>query len=327
MERYELLKTVGEGAYGFVYKAREKVHFRGMTDCDGCRKRIKFAPSNALNHRTVGETCMLDDSRVDQTIAKRELKACALLNHPNIVGYRGSFLHETLLHLVFDFEPSNLLRRIRRNPTGLPKHEARKIIYQLCKAVECCHSNSIMHRDIKPENILLDAEGNVKLCDFGVAIRIEHEGCPLTDYVATRWYRPPEQELRSKQYSFSADIWSIGCITAELLTGHTLFPGETQIQQLYVTPRAMTLIMQNAHSESARTTSQELQCTQRHAGTKQLARTVQQPHVGHGNALYSENSVLRYNQADDCRRVFTSQVSERFARKGGRDQDPATQLQ
>lgn len=79
--------------------------------------------------------------------------------------------------------------------------------------------------DIKPENILLDSRGSVKLCDFGVARLVPYDGAPLTDYVATRWYRAPENELRSSCYSFSSDIWSIGVIMAEMLDGQPLFPG------------------------------------------------------------------------------------------------------
>ena len=86
--------------------------------------------------------------------------------------------------------------------------------------------------DIKPENILLDEEDTVKLCDFGVAAQIQVEGTPMTDYVSTRWYRPPEQELRCRDYSYDADIWSIGCIMIELLTGRPAFTGDNQLDQL-----------------------------------------------------------------------------------------------
>ncbi|RLN45593.1 hypothetical protein BBJ29_007457 [Phytophthora kernoviae] len=88
--------------------------------------------------------------------------------------------------------------------------------------------------DVKPDNILIDERGDIKLCDFGVARTVQFEGDPLSDYVATRWYRPPEQELRLDRYSFDADIWSVGCVLMELLTGRPLFPGNTQIDQMYV---------------------------------------------------------------------------------------------
>ncbi|ETI51159.1 CMGC/CDKL protein kinase [Phytophthora nicotianae] len=169
---------------------------------------------------------------LDEQLSKREIQACSMLSHPNIVPYRNSFRHEGLLHLVFDFVCEGLVKLLSKNKRGVKPLEARRIIFQLCKALEYCHSNRFIHRDVKPDNILIDENGDIKLCDFGVARTVQFEGDPLSDYVSTRWYRPPEQELRLDRYSFDADMWSVGCVLMELLMGRPLFPGNTQIEQI-----------------------------------------------------------------------------------------------
>ncbi|OQR93498.1 cyclin-dependent kinase [Achlya hypogyna] len=207
MDRYIVEKIIGEGTYGIVYKAVEK-----STKEQVAIKKFKFLGDDALS--------------------KRELQACSMLNHPNIVTFRSSFRGDGFLHLVFDYAPSTLAKLIAKSKSGLRPAHARAIAFQLTKALHCCHQNHIIHRDIKPENVLLDDAGNVKLCDFGVARAIQFEGEALSDYVATRWYRPPEQELRCTNYSYNADVWSLGCVTAELFTGKPLFRGDNQLDQL-----------------------------------------------------------------------------------------------
>ncbi|TMW67427.1 hypothetical protein Poli38472_011047 [Pythium oligandrum] len=207
MEKYTIDKVIGEGTYGIVYKAVEK----GTNDVVAIKK-----------FRTVS----------DEQLSKREIQACSMLSHPYIVSYRNSFRHDGLLHLVFDYVPNNMNKVLNRNRRGVNPALAQRLVYQLCQALQYCHSNRIIHRDVKPDNILIDEHGDIRLCDFGVARTVQFEGDPLSDYVATRWYRPPEQELRMDRYSFDADIWSVGCVLMELLTGRPLFPGNTQIDQL-----------------------------------------------------------------------------------------------
>lgn len=106
------------------------------------------------------------------------------------------------------------------------------IIYQTLDAAKFIHSKDCVHRDIKPENILLTKDGVVKVCDFGFARKIDSS--TLTDYVATRWYRAPELLVGDTDYGFQVDIWAIGCVYIELITGSPLWPGKSDLDQLYI---------------------------------------------------------------------------------------------
>lgn len=111
----------------------------------------------------------------------------------------------------------------------------RFIMYQIMKGIKYLHSADVIHRDLKPSNILINSDCHLKLCDFGLARSLyqdEEKDLALTEEVATRWYRAPEVLLGSQTYEKSADIWSIGCILAELLIGKPLFPGNSTLNQL-----------------------------------------------------------------------------------------------
>ena len=110
------------------------------------------------------------------------------------------------------------------------------IIYQVLKCLKFMHSANLLHRDLKPSNLLLNSECHVKVADFGLARSLdtkEPDQTPiLTDYVATRWYRAPEILLGSNKYTKGVDMWSLGCILAELLLGKPVFPGTSTLNQL-----------------------------------------------------------------------------------------------
>lgn len=169
----------------------------------------------------------------------RELKMLRTLKQENIVELREAFRRKGKLYLVFEYVERNMLELLEEMPNGVPTEKVKSYTYQLCKAIQWCHCQDIIHRDIKPENLLISKNDTLKLCDFGFARSI-HGGLVgvYTDYVATRWYRSPELLLGSA-YGKAVDIWSIGCILGELSDGQPLFPGESEIDQLYVIQKVM----------------------------------------------------------------------------------------
>jgi len=250
MHKYEVISKVGEGAYGVVLKCRDK-------DTNEFVAIKKFKESE-------------EDDIVKKTTL-REVKILSSLKHDNIVLLKDAFRRRGKLYLVFEYVEKNLLEVLEQHPNGLPPDTVRSYIYQLLKAITYCHAHDIVHRDIKPENLLINPKKqHLKLCDFGFA-RVLPPGHPgrtnnanagrvgsgskggavghgkkkpvkmedLTDYVATRWYRAPELLLGSTTYGKPVDIWAIACIMGELTDGQPLFPGESEIDQLYVITKIM----------------------------------------------------------------------------------------
>lgn len=209
--KYEVIGIVGEGAYGIVYKCRNK-------------ETKEFVAIKKFKES--------EDEIVKKTM-RRELKVLQILKNENIVEFKEAFKRKGNLFLVFEFVERNLLELLDQSPNGLNPKLIKNIIYQLCKAVKYLHSQNIIHRDIKPENLLIDNKMNVKLCDFGFARKIVDKYENLTDYVATRWYRSPELLITGGVYGPEVDYWAIGCIMGELSDGKPLFPGENEIDQLH----------------------------------------------------------------------------------------------
>ena len=212
MNKYEVLGVVGEGAYGVVLKCRHK-----ETSEIVAIKKFKESEDDELVRKT--------------TI--REVKMLKLLRQDNVVQLKEAFRRKGKLYLVFEYVERNLLEVLEESNHGIAEELVRSYIYQLCKAIEYCHGQEVVHRDIKPENLLVSGDQMLKLCDFGFARTLPQKGGALTDYVATRWYRSPEL-LLGCMYGKEVDMWAIGCIMGELTDGQPLFPGESEIDQLYL---------------------------------------------------------------------------------------------
>ena len=155
------------------------------------------------------------------------------LKHDNIVNLIEVFRRKSKLHLVFEYVERTILEDLERNPDGMDPIETKKCLWQLLRSIDYCHAHNIIHRDIKPENLLISRNGILKLCDFGFARTLAGPGARYTDYVATRWYRGPELLTGDTQYGKAVDIWAIGCMLPEMASGAPLFPGESDIDQLF----------------------------------------------------------------------------------------------
>lgn len=183
MQKYEVLGVIGEGAYGIVLRCRN-------TENNTLVAIKKFKQTE-------------DDQLVRKTTI-REVKLLRMLNHGNIVELKEAFRKKGIVCLVFEYVQHNLLELLEKSasmsPTGaagLSGDLIRLLVYQLLKGIAYLHSQDIVHRDIKPENLLVNDKNHLKICDFGFARQLRTDD-PLTDYVATRWYRAPELLVGSK---------------------------------------------------------------------------------------------------------------------------------
>jgi len=164
-----------------------------------------------------------------------------MLSHPNVVSLKNNFYtngekpDEVYLNLVLDYVPETVYRvskHYTKMKQTVPHIYVKLYIYQLSRALAYIHSQGICHRDIKPQNLLLDPQsGILKLCDFGSA-KMLVQGEPNVSYICSRYYRAPELIFGSTTYSTAIDVWSMGCVLAELLLGQPLFPGESGVDQL-----------------------------------------------------------------------------------------------
>ncbi|XP_064090290.1 cyclin-dependent kinase-like 4 isoform X2 [Macrobrachium nipponense] len=212
MEKYEKLSKIGEGSYGVVYKCRNR-------ETGQLVAIKKFVES--------------EDDPLIKKIALREIRMLKQLKHPNLINLIEVFRRKRKLHLVFEFCDHTVLNELEKHPKGCPPELTKRITFQLVTAVKFCHDSNCIHRDVKPENILLTKDGVVKLCDFGFA-RMLSPGENYTDYVATRWYRAPELLVGDTQYGPAVDVWAIGCVLAEMVKGEALWPGKSDVDQLYL---------------------------------------------------------------------------------------------
>ncbi|KAL0881275.1 hypothetical protein ABMA27_001159 [Loxostege sticticalis] len=218
MDNYSTDEKIGEGTYGVVYKGRDC-----STGKEIALKKIKLenepegVPSTAL----------------------REISVLRELRHPAVVQLLDVLLTNNKLFLVFEFLHMDLKRLMDIYKGPLPLDLVKSYLKQLLEGIAYCHAQRVLHRDLKPQNLLVDAEGRVKLADFGLARAF---GIPVRAYtheVVTLWYRAPEILLGAKFYSTAVDVWSLACIYAEMASGRTLFPGDSEIDQLFRVFRAL----------------------------------------------------------------------------------------
>ncbi|CAN0067248.1 unnamed protein product, partial [Choristocarpus tenellus] len=215
LRRFEICQKLGKGAYGIVWKAVEK-RTRQVVALKKCFDAFRNATDA---QRTFREVMYLQ----------------ALAGHDNLIRLRHVVKAENGrdIYLTFDHMETDLHAVIRANI--LEEIHKKYIIYQLVKALKFMHSADLLHRDIKPSNLLLNSDCHVKLCDFGLCRNIAETAGPqphLTDYVATRWYRAPEILLGSPRYTKGVDIWAVGCILGEMLSGRPTFPGTSTMNQV-----------------------------------------------------------------------------------------------
>ncbi|CAO1307026.1 unnamed protein product [Diamesa serratosioi] len=210
MNRYVILSQLGDGTYGTVVLGQrkdnnEKVAIKRM-------KRKYYSWEEAMN--------------------LREVKSLKKLSHANVVKLKEVIRENDILYFVFEYMHENLYQLIKDRETHFPENTIKVILIQIFSGLAFMHRHGFFHRDLKPENLLCNGPELVKIADFGLAREIRSRP-PYTDYVSTRWYRAPEVLLHSTRYSSAIDLWAIGCIAAELYTFRPLFPGSSEVDQLF----------------------------------------------------------------------------------------------
>ncbi|XP_055685182.1 serine/threonine-protein kinase dyf-5 [Lutzomyia longipalpis] len=210
MNRYITLNQLGDGTYGTVVLAQrkdtgEKVAIKRM-------KRKYYSWEEAMN--------------------LREVKSLKKLSHANVVKLKEVIRENDILYFVFEYMKENLYQLIKDRETHFPESTIRNMLYQVLNGLAFMHRHGFFHRDLKPENLLCSGPELVKIADFGLAREIRSRP-PFTDYVSTRWYRAPEVLLHSTKYGSAIDLWAVGCIMAELYTFRPLFPGTSEVDQLF----------------------------------------------------------------------------------------------
>ncbi|XP_043082576.1 serine/threonine-protein kinase MAK isoform X3 [Puntigrus tetrazona] len=211
MNRYTTLKQLGDGTYGSV--------LMGKSNESGELVAIKRMKRKFYSW----EECM----------NLREVKSLKKLNHANVVKLKEVIRENDHLYFVFEYMKENLYQLMKdRENKMFTENEIRNIMFQVLSGLAFVHKHGFFHRDMKPENLLCMGPELVKIADFGLAREIRSRP-PYTDYVSTRWYRAPEVLLRSPVYSSPIDIWAVGCIMAELYTLRPLFPGNSEVDEIF----------------------------------------------------------------------------------------------
>lgn len=214
LDDFTKLEKIGEGTYGVVYKGRNR-----RTQAMVAMKKIRLES---------------EDEGVPST-AVREISLLKELQHPNVVGLEAVIMQENRLYLIFEFLSYDLKRFMDTlgKEEYLQPETLKSYTFQILQAMCFCHQRRVIHRDLKPQNLLVDDKGAIKLADFGLARAI---GIPIRVYtheVVTLWYRAPEILMGAQRYSMGVDMWSIGCIFAEMATKKPLFQGDSEIDELF----------------------------------------------------------------------------------------------
>ncbi|XP_042503101.1 protein IMPAIRED IN BABA-INDUCED STERILITY 1-like isoform X2 [Macadamia integrifolia] len=214
-DSFEKLEKIGQGTYSSVFRAREL-----DTGKIVALKKVRFDNFEPESVRFMA----------------REIMILRRLDHPNIVKLEGLITSRLScsIYLVFEYMEHDLAGLSSCPDIKFSESQVKCYMRQLFSGLEHCHSRGIMHRDVKGSNLLVNNEGIVKIADFGLAnFCSSRHRQPLTSRVVTLWYRPPELLLGSTNYGASVDLWSVGCVFAELLIGKPILQGRTEVEQLH----------------------------------------------------------------------------------------------
>ncbi|PWA63009.1 Protein kinase, catalytic domain-containing protein [Artemisia annua] len=208
---FERLRKISEGTYGVVHQARDK-----KTGEIVALKKVKMGKEEGF-----------------PLTALREIKLLGELQHPYVVGLKEVVMDEfDGVYMVMEYIDHELKSYMERLDEPFGQSEVKCLMYQLLNGLSYLHDNYVIHRDLKTSNLLLNDKGELKICDFGMSRHYAEPIKPYTSLVVTLWYRAPELLLGMKHYTTAIDMWSVGCIMAELLSKKPLFDGSKELEQI-----------------------------------------------------------------------------------------------
>ncbi|XP_006366910.1 probable serine/threonine-protein kinase At1g54610 [Solanum tuberosum] len=214
-DTFQKIEKIGQGTYSNVYKAKDLITGKIVA-----LKKVRF---DTLEPESV-------------KFMAREILVLKKLDHPNVIKLEGLVTSRmsSSLYLVFEYMEHDLAGLAAVQKVKFSESQVKCYMKQLLSGLEHCHNNGVLHRDVKGSNLLIDNEGILKIADFGLASFYDPEHKqPMTSRVVTLWYRPPELLLGATNYGVGVDLWSAGCILAELLARKPIFPGRTEVEQLH----------------------------------------------------------------------------------------------
>ncbi|XP_050223855.1 probable serine/threonine-protein kinase At1g54610 [Mercurialis annua] len=214
-DTFEKIDKIGSGTYSNVYKARDSLSGKVVA-----LKKVRF---DNLEPESV-------------KFMAREILILRRLDHVNVVKLEGLVTSRMScsLYLVFEYMEHDLAGLAASPGVKFTESQVKCYMHQLLSGLEHCHNRGVLHRDIKGSNLLIDNEGILRIADFGLASFFDpNHKHPMTSRVVTLWYRPPELLLGATDYDVGVDLWSAGCILAELLAGKPIMPGRTEVEQLH----------------------------------------------------------------------------------------------
>ncbi|KAK4357602.1 hypothetical protein RND71_023212 [Anisodus tanguticus] len=213
VDEFERLNRIDEGTYGVVYRAKDK-----KTGEVVALKKVKMEKEREGFPLT----------------SLREINILLSIHHPSIVDVKEVVVGSSLdsIFMVMEYMEHDLKALMETMKQPFSQSEVKCLMLQLLQGVKYLHDNWVLHRDLKTSNLLLNNRGELKICDFGLARQYGSPLKPYTHLVVTLWYRAPELLLGAKQYSTAIDMWSLGCIMAEMLSKEPLFNGRTEVDQI-----------------------------------------------------------------------------------------------
>ncbi|XP_039068968.1 cyclin-dependent kinase G-2-like isoform X2 [Hibiscus syriacus] len=214
VDEFERLNKIDEGTYGVVFRAKDK-----KTGEIVALKKVKMEKEREGFPLT----------------SLREINILLSSHHPSIVDVKEVVVGSSLdsIFMVMEYMEHDLKALMETMKQPFSQSEVKCLMLQLLEGVKYLHDNWVLHRDLKTSNLLLNNQGDLKICDFGLARQYGSPLKPYTHLVVTLWYRAPELLLGARQYFTAIDMWSLGCIMAELLSKEPLFNGKTEFDQLY----------------------------------------------------------------------------------------------